>query len=75
MRRAARMEDGKVEAINLLLNASDNPITFTLTTANAQRTVLIDSARPEVADEEFGSEYEVAPHSAAIIRSVSELAE
>jgi isoamylase len=72
MRRAVRLEDGCVEAINLLLNASDDPILFTLTTRVAKRTLLIDSARPEAIDEEIGGEYELAPHSAVLLRSVSE---
>jgi isoamylase len=76
MRRALRREDGCVEAINLLLNASDDPVHFTLTTQAADRWVLIDSSRPDLADDEqIGSEYELAAHSAALIRSVSEFAQ
>jgi glycogen operon protein len=74
MRRASTLDDGQIEAINLLLNASDDPIRFTLTTAIAERTLLIDSARPDLRDEEIGGEYELAPHSAVLIRSVSNFA-
>ena len=72
MRRATRLDDGRVEAISLLLNASDDAIRFSFVTANAERTLLIDSARPDAAEESIDSEYEVASHSAALIRSVFE---
>ncbi len=75
MRRAARLDESRVEAVNLLLNASDDPITFKLTTAVADRWLLVDSSRPEADEKELGNEYELAPHSAALIRSVSEFAQ
>ena len=72
MRRASRLDDGRVEAINLLLNASADPIRFVLTSAAVQRTLLADSSRPEADEEEIGGEYELAPQSAALIRSVAD---
>ncbi len=72
MRRATCLEDGRVEAINLLLNASSDPVLFKLTRTVAQRTLLLDSARPEAGEETLDDEYELAAHSAALIRSVSE---
>ena len=75
MRRALRMKDGSVEAVNLLLNASNGSIRFSLPGPFTERVLLIDSARPDAGEEPLGDEYELAPHSAALIRSLSEFAE
>ncbi|MFT3965248.1 MAG: glycogen debranching protein GlgX [Sphingobium sp.] len=72
MRRAIRLEEGGVEAINLLLNAGDAPIRFALPGPFSERILLIDSARPELENVHMESEYELAPHSAALIRSIHE---
>ena len=67
MRRASPTEDGGVEAVSLLLNASPDPITFTLPPPHASRTVLIDSAKPEQGEVEIDDSYEVGPQSAVLI--------
>ncbi|MGE7205690.1 glycogen debranching protein GlgX [Sphingomonas sp. NPDC019816] len=67
MRRATKTEDDRVEAVSLLLNASPDPITFTLPPPHADRTVLIDSGKPELGEIEIGDSYEVAPQSAVLI--------
>ncbi len=67
MRRAVRTEDGAVEAVSLLVNASDDPITFRLPPPGENRRVLIDSAWPEKGEEAIGDEYEVAAHGAALL--------
>lgn len=67
MRRATATDDGRVEAISLLLNASADPITFTLPPPHAARTVLIDSAKPEQGEIEINDSYEVGPQSAVLI--------
>ncbi|HEX7821874.1 MAG TPA: glycogen debranching protein GlgX [Sphingobium sp.] len=74
MRRAVALEDGRVEAINLLLNASDDSITFTLPGPFDERSLLVDSARPELLDVPVEDQYELAPHSAVLIRSLWDLA-
>ena len=67
MRRALRNDNGEIEAISLLLNASPDPITFKLPPPHSARRVLIDSASPEQGELEVEDEYEVAPHGAALI--------
>ncbi|WP_022683219.1 glycogen debranching protein GlgX [Sphingobium bisphenolivorans] len=75
MRRAIRREDGSVEAINLLLNSGDEPISFQLPGPFRERSLLADSARPDTADEKISDVYELAAHSAALILSVAEFPE
>ncbi|QNE31580.1 glycogen debranching protein GlgX [Sphingomonas sp. NBWT7] len=67
MRRATRTEDGEVEAVSLLLNASEAPITFRLPAPETHRRVLIDSAKPDQGEVEIGNEYEVAPQGAVLL--------
>ena len=55
MRRAIRLEDGRIEAINLLLNAAEMPIRFVLPGPLRDRTLLIDSGRPEAEEAGIGS--------------------
>jgi glycogen operon protein len=48
MRRASELPNGEIQIISLLLNASEGPLTFHMPPPNdVQRTVLIDSAKPE----------------------------
>ncbi|RDE04753.1 glycogen debranching protein GlgX [Sphingomonas aracearum] len=68
MRRARQLEDGSVEAITLLLNASGDAITFTLPAPDVPRTVLVDSARPDEEAFEIGGDYEVGPQGAVLLR-------
>lgn len=75
MRRARQLEDGRIEGMTLLLNASGDAITFTLPAPDVRRTVLVDSARPEEDAFEIGNEYELGPQSAALIRWVADIAE
>ena len=72
MRRARRLEDGGVEAVTLLLNASGDMLTFHLPAPDVARRVLIDSARPDDAPFEIGSSYDVSPHGAVLLRWVDE---
>ncbi|MBY9065161.1 glycogen debranching protein GlgX [Sphingomonas yunnanensis] len=67
MRRATRTEDGEVEAVSLLLNASADPITFQLPAPQVQRVVLLDSAKPEQGEIEVDDQYEVAPQGAVLL--------
>ncbi|MFZ2994917.1 glycogen debranching protein GlgX [Sphingobium sp.] len=75
MRRAVRREDGAVEAINLLMNAGDEAIHFILPGVVVERVLLIDSARPDAEEEAIGDDYLLAPHSAALIRSVIDVSQ
>ncbi|MFV1918326.1 glycogen debranching protein GlgX [Sphingomonas sp. MJ1 (PH-R8)] len=75
MRRARQLEDGRIEGMTLLLNASGDAITFTLPAPDVPRTVLVDSARPDEDAFEIGNEYELGPQSAALIHWVADIAE
>jgi glycogen operon protein len=75
MRRAVQCANGEVEAVNLLLNAGDTPIRFTLPGPYRDRKLLVDSARPDQAEEPIEDEYELAPHAAALICSTYDLGE
>jgi glycogen operon protein len=68
MRRAIALDNGEIEAITMLMNASDDAITFTLPAPSAAREVLIDSAQPDLEPVAIGDEYEVQPHAAVLIR-------
>ncbi|KPP88768.1 glycogen debranching protein GlgX [Erythrobacter sp. HL-111] len=49
MRRAERQADGSVVAVSLLMNASEDPLTFHLPPPDVPRRLLIDSAHPDAA--------------------------
>ena len=72
MRRATQRDDGKVEVLTLLLNASDTPIDFALPAPSATREVLIDSAQPDREPFAIEDDYGVQPHSAVLICWVGE---
>ena len=67
MRRASTLEDGQVEAVSVLLNGSDDALTFHLPPPHATRTVLIDSTRPDQGEVEFDDAYELGAHGAALV--------
>ncbi|WP_375381259.1 glycogen debranching protein GlgX [uncultured Sphingomonas sp.] len=67
MRRALKLDDGTVEVISLLLNAAPDPIVFHLPAPGKDRTLLLDSARPDTGDEAVGDDYQLAPQGAALI--------
>lgn len=67
MRRSARTGTGEIEAVSLLLNASGDPVTFTLPPPDVKRVVLIDSAKPEQGEIEIDNSYEVAPQGAVLV--------
>ncbi|WP_296719860.1 glycogen debranching protein GlgX [Erythrobacter sp.] len=68
MRRAERCEDGTITTVSLLLNASDEALTFNLPPPDVPRRLLIDSAHPE-AEEQDGilDSYVLAPRAAALL--------
>jgi glycogen operon protein len=70
MRRASVRDDGRIEAITLLLNGSTEPIAFTLPPPKSfNRRLLIDSAEPEAVERviEGDGAVEVRAHSAVLL--------
>jgi len=68
MRRAVKLDNGDVEAVSLLLNGSDDAITFKLPPPeHAKRTVLVDSTDPQVMDAAFEEDYQLGAHGAALV--------
>ena len=72
MRRSRRLEDGRVEAVSLVLNASEDPLTFKLPPPSTTRTVLIDSAKPDEEPFDIDDDYLVAPQGAALLHWIAE---
>ena len=73
MRRAAPRDDGRVDLITLLTNASDEAITFHLPEPMGAPTLLLDSAHPGVGEHALtGTQVEVGAHSAVLLHSVVE---
>ena len=75
MRRAVALDDGRIEAITLLMNAGEDAITFTLPAPFSDREVLIDSAQPDLERTAIGDTYEVQPHAAVLIRWLADKVE
>ncbi|WP_267395399.1 MULTISPECIES: glycogen debranching protein GlgX [unclassified Sphingomonas] len=73
MRRAVQTDSGEVEAVSLLVNAAETPITFKLPPPESKRIVLIDSAKPEQGEVEIDDEYEVGPQGAVLLTWTSAL--
>jgi glycogen operon protein len=68
MRRAERREDGSLEAVSLLLNASEEALSFKLPPPQVPRRLLIDSAHPEAeARDDIQDTYVLAPRAAALL--------
>ncbi|MGB7370575.1 glycogen debranching protein GlgX [Erythrobacter sp.] len=68
MRRADRRADGSIQTISILLNASDETLTFHLPPPQIPRRVLIDSAHPDVEEHrEVLDTYVLQPRAAALL--------
>jgi len=68
MRRACERESGEVQVISLLLNASEGPLTFHMPPPEeVERTVLIDSSKPEQGATPIKNSYELPPQGAALL--------
>jgi len=67
MRRAVKLDNGEIEVVSLLLNGSDDAITFRVPPPQATRTMLIDSTKPDQGEVTFDDDYELGAHGAAII--------
>jgi isoamylase len=72
MRRARRRESGGLETIGLLLNASNDPLTFHLPTPGVTFSMLIDSADPHARSRAIDREIVVANGGAMIVRGLEE---
>lgn len=67
MRRIRRKADGMLESILMLMNASDEPLTFKLPQPKFARTLVIDSADPAAHEREIGEEIEVRDHAVIVL--------
>ncbi|TCQ08293.1 glycogen debranching protein GlgX [Sphingomonas sp. PP-CC-3A-396] len=68
MRRACERDSGEVQVISLFLNASEGPLTFHMPPpADVERTVLIDSSRPDQPATPIKDSYELPPQGAALL--------
>lgn len=66
MRRARRRDDGSLEVINLLVNASLQPIWFEFAAPSVMRKLLIDSAHPQAGQKDVRNRYRVEGKAAAL---------
>jgi isoamylase len=67
MRRMRRLEDGTLESMTMLLNASPTPLTFTLPPPHLQRRMVIDSAEPQAPERELADTVEVQDHAVVLV--------
>ncbi len=70
MRRATVRDDGRIEVVTLLLNASADTIAFTLPPPHSfNRRLLVDSTEPEAGERviEGDGAVEVRPHAAVLL--------
>jgi glycogen operon protein len=67
MRRVRRLEDGSLQVVHTLLNASDTPLTFQLPPPHLDRKLVIDSADPQCPERDLGESVEVQDHAAVLI--------
>ncbi|MEM5471868.1 glycogen debranching protein GlgX [Hoeflea sp. AS60] len=67
MRRCRRKPDGSLETVTLLMNGSGDTLTFKLPPPDLHRILIIDSADPETAEYEVGTDIEVRDHAVLLI--------
>ena len=67
MRRVRRREDGRLEAVAMLMNGSSEALTFNLPTPGIDRLLVIDSADPQAPEREIGAEVEVKGHAVVLV--------
>ncbi|MFN3522002.1 MAG: glycogen debranching protein GlgX [Phenylobacterium sp.] len=67
MRRAHRREDGRVEVVSLLLNASESRLLFNLPPPVAHGRVLVDTAEPHIRERPTDGRVLVADRAAVLI--------
>jgi isoamylase len=67
MRRVRKRDDGRLEAVTMLMNGSPAPITFTLPPPLTDRFLVIDSADPQAAERRIGETIEVKDRAAVLV--------
>jgi len=67
MRRMRRREDGTLESMTMLLNASPTPLTFNLPPPHLDRRMVIDSADPLAPERELGETVEVQDRAVVLV--------
>ncbi|HWT12718.1 MAG TPA: glycogen debranching protein GlgX [Allosphingosinicella sp.] len=71
MRLARTLDQGAIEIVCVLLNSSEEALTFILPPPAGRRRLLVDSAHPSREEEEVGDTYFLLPHAAAVIAGES----
>jgi isoamylase len=74
MRRVRRKNDGTLEAVSMLLNASDEPLSFIMPHPRIERMLVIDSADPQAPERETGDRIEVQAHAAVLVVGIGHAA-
>jgi len=67
MRRVRRKKDDSLEVVSMLMNSSEDPLTFRLPPPQLERKLVIDSAKPLAPESEVGDTVEVEAHAVVII--------
>jgi len=73
MRRVRRCEDGKLQTVTMLMNASPIMLIFHLPPPTHARTLVIDSAEPSAPEREVGDTIEVKDRAAMLIVGTHEI--
>jgi len=67
MRRVRRKKDGSLEVVSMLMNSSEDALTFRLPPPQLERKLVIDSANPLAPELDVGDTIEVEAHAVMII--------
>jgi glycogen operon protein len=67
MRRVHRREDGEVEAVTMLMNASSETMTFHFPPPQLERLLVLDSADPTAEERSVEGSVEVQAHSVVLV--------
>ena len=67
MRRVRRLDDGSLEVVTMLMNASEYPLVFTLPPPDLPGKLVIDSADPQCAEIAVGHTIEVLDRSVKVV--------
>jgi glycogen operon protein len=67
MRRVHRREDGEIEAVTMLMNASSEPMTFRFPPPQLERLLVLDSADPKAPERQVEGEVEVQAHAVVLV--------
>ncbi|MFN3514801.1 MAG: glycogen debranching protein GlgX [Phenylobacterium sp.] len=71
MRRAATREDGRTDLVMLVLNASPDPLVFTLPHPLVGTRILADSSRPDTPESALSTDHLEVPAQSAILLASS----